>query len=114
MLYFSVDILVLIIKNLFMLLFVVINNKICLQYGTYKKSSYAQDIYTTITLPKSYTSKYTVVITPFDPDAGTDIDAMDVSASAVYKVNNSSFAGRVYGRSSADDPHGFLWITVGY
>lgn len=75
---------------------------------------YAQDIYTTITLPKSYTSKYTVLITAFDPDAGTGIKTIDVSASAVYKVNNSSFAGRVYGHSTSDDPHGFLWITVGY
>lgn len=104
MLYFSVDILVVIIKNLFMLLFVVINNNILLNFGRY--TSIANNVTYAFHFALSYTAIPYVCTT----------NIASVKTSAVANAGNITVSTFCCHTRTPDNYYSelFNYIAIGY
>lgn len=110
MLYFSVDILVVIIKNLSMLLFVVFNNKFCLQYG-FISHTLGDSPTWTVTLPMAYTGKYNIFCHVMC-DIKSNIDAKNAEGNTrAMKLSNTQM---YIDLNVTSNRSGAYWFTIGY
>lgn len=86
-----------------------------MQWGTYNHVKQAQNVYSSIRYPISYTiATLAVVLTPFTEDMTDKINELDIATTCVRFDNNQQFSGRAYGHTGADTPMGFVWVSIGY